>query len=179
MANLERIWAELGISADYAVLRRLPFQPEAIELISIGADNQNRDCQLEPEAAQAWRALQAAAMMEGITLEPISGFRSVERQAELIRGKLARGQRLDDILSSNAAPGYSEHHTGRALDITDGASPPLNETFERTAAFAWLSLHAKSFGFHLSYSRNNPHGFVYEPWHWCWREQAEVRRPLS
>jgi len=66
------------------------------------------------------RALQDAAKTEEFTLEPVSGFRSVERQAQLIRGKLARGQRLDDILRSNAAPGYSEHHTGRALDITDG-----------------------------------------------------------
>jgi D-alanyl-D-alanine carboxypeptidase len=168
MADLPRIWTELEIPADYAVGRGLAFQPEAAELVSIGADSQNRDCRLAPRAAQAWRAMQDAATADGITLCPISGFRSVERQAQILREKLARGDRLDDILRSNAAPGYSEHHTGRALDITDGVAPPLSESFERTHAFAWLSRHAGRFGFHLSYPRGNSHGFRPEPWHWCW-----------
>jgi D-alanyl-D-alanine carboxypeptidase len=168
MVDLHGIWTELGIPADYAVRRGLTVQSEATELISIGADTQNRDCRLAPEAAQAWRAMQDAARADGITLRPISGFRSIGRQAQIIREKLARGERLDDILRSNAAPGYSEHHTGRALDLTDGAAPPLGESFERTNAFAWLAQHAERFGFRLSYPRGNPHGFVPEPWHWCW-----------
>lgn len=176
MADLERIWVELGIPADYAFRRSLPFQPEATELTSIGPDNQNRDCRLAPEAALAWRAMEDAAHAEGISLQPVSGFRSVLRQAELIRNKLARGDRLDDILSSNAAPGYSEHHTGRALDITDGVAPPLSELFELTAAFAWLSRHAERFGFCLTYPRNNTHGLVYEPWHWCWQAPQQAPR---
>jgi len=158
MADLSKIWAELGIPADYAVKRGLPLQPEAAELISVGADNQNRDCRLAPEAAQAWRAMRDAASKEGITLQLVSGFRSIERQAELIRRKLARGICLEEILRSNAAPGYSEHHTGRALDLTDGVVAPLSESFGETQAFAWLSHHATHFGFHLSYSRNTPLG---------------------
>jgi zinc D-Ala-D-Ala carboxypeptidase len=172
MADLKKVWAELGIPADYAVLRRLPIQSEAGELISVGADQQNRDCQLAPDAAQAWRAMRDAALADGISLQPVSGFRSVQRQAELIRNKLARGDRLEDILRSNAAPGCSEHHTGRALDISDGVAPLLSELFELTAAFAWLSRCGERFGFHLSYPRNNPHGLVFEPWHWCWRGQS-------
>jgi D-alanyl-D-alanine carboxypeptidase len=174
MTDLTRIWTELGIPADYAVTRGLPLQPEAAELVSIGADNQNRECRLAPGAAQAWRAMRDAALADGIKLLPVSGFRSVERQAELIRHKLARGDRLDDILRSNAAPGYSEHHTGRALDITDGVTPPLDEAFESTAAFAWLARHAERFCYHPSYPRNNAHGFVYEPWHWCWLARTEA-----
>jgi zinc D-Ala-D-Ala carboxypeptidase len=170
MVALQRIWTELGIPADYAVARGLTYQPEAAELVSIGADNQNRDCRLALGAAQAWRAMQDAARADGITLHPISGFRSAERQAEIIREKLPRGDRLDDILRSNAAPGHSEHHTGCALDITDGVAPPLSESFERTQAFAWLSRHAGRFGFRLSYPREDSHGFVPEPWHWCWHD---------
>jgi zinc D-Ala-D-Ala carboxypeptidase len=170
MVDLQRIWTELGIQADYAAGRGLAVQPEAAELVSIGADNQNRDCLLAPRAAQAWRAMQSAATADGITLRPISGHRSVERQAQIFREKLSRGDRLDDILRSNAAPGFSEHHTGRALDVTDGVAPPLSESFERTQAFDWLSRHAEHFGFHLSYPRGNSQGFVPEPWHWCWKD---------
>ena len=170
MADLPRIWTELGIPADYAITRGLPLQAETTELVSIGPDHQDRDCQLAPGAAQAWRAMRAAAMAAGITLQPVSGFRSIGRQAELIRHKLARGVRLDEILRTNAAPGCSEHHSGRALDLTDGVAPPLSEAFGDTRAFAWLTCHATRFGFRLSYPRDNPLGVVYEPWHWCWLE---------
>ena len=70
----------------------------------------------------------------------------------------------------NAAPGYSEHHTGRAVDLTTPGTPPLLEAFERTAAFAWLERHAARFGFVMTYPRNNPLGVIYEPWHWTFHE---------
>jgi len=49
----------------------------------------------------------------------------------------------------------------------------LEGAFAHTEAFRWLSLHAKQFGFTLSYPEGNPFGYAYEPWHWCFRE-AEV-----
>jgi D-alanyl-D-alanine carboxypeptidase len=94
----------------------------------------------------------------------------VERQAKIIRGKLDLGEKISDILRSIAAPGYSEHHTGRAIDIGSPDVLPLEEAFSNTRAFAWLIGHAHEFGFTLSFPKQNPHGFVYEPWHWCWKE---------
>ena len=38
---------------------------------------------------------------------------------------------------------------------------------ELSDGFAWLSHSAHQFGFSLSYPRDNPLGFIYEPWHWC------------
>ncbi len=116
--------------------------------------------------------MQTAARRDGIALDAISGFRSVEYQAAIIRRKRARGLSLDSILSVNAAPGYSEHHSGRALDIGSPGEPPAEESFERTAAFAWLQSNARRFGFRMSYPRDNPFGIVYEPWHWCWHPPA-------
>lgn len=78
---------------------------------------------------------------------------------------------MQEILNVNAAPGYSEHHGGRALDIGTPGEPPAEESFEHTPAFAWLTRHAGDFGFVMSYPRGNPHGIVYEPWHWYHREQ--------
>jgi D-alanyl-D-alanine carboxypeptidase len=74
---------------------------------------------------------------------------------------------LDDILAVNTAPGFSEHHSGRALDLSTPGEAAAEESFESTSAFAWLCAHAARFGFVLSYPRDNPHGIVYEPWHWC------------
>ncbi|MFX5776691.1 D-alanyl-D-alanine carboxypeptidase family protein, partial [Acinetobacter baumannii] len=51
----------------------------------------------------------------------------------------------------NAAPGFSEHHSGHALDIGTPGDAPAEESFETTDAFAWLQAHAGGHGFHLSY----------------------------
>src|SRR5690606_38685754 len=75
----------------------------------------------------------------------------------------------------NAAPGYSEHHGGDALDIGTTGESPAEESFEHTAAFAWLQAHAGRFGFALSYPRDNPHGITYEPWHWRYAGSAAAR----
>ncbi|MDB6165085.1 MAG: vanYB, partial [Lacunisphaera sp.] len=125
--------------------------------------------QLTPAAARAWRRMRAAAAVDGIVLVPLSGFRSVVRQTGIIRKKLAAGRSLGSILRFIAAPGCSEHHTGRALDLGSPEDQEMEYSFARTGAFRWLQRHAARFGFRLSYPRGNPHGIGYEPWHWCWR----------
>ncbi|HEU5081673.1 MAG TPA: M15 family metallopeptidase [Opitutaceae bacterium] len=161
---------ELGIPANYAEVRGLTLQPEATELVSVGKTDTGHDCRLNLDAARAWRSMQARAAEHDIELIPLSGFRSVERQAEIVRGKLALGHTLEEILSTIAAPGYSEHHTGCAIDVGTVDVPPLEEAFAITAAYAWLERHGEHFGFRLSYPRDNASGFIYEPWHWCWSE---------
>jgi D-alanyl-D-alanine carboxypeptidase len=44
--------------------------------------------------------------------------------------------------------------------------------FETTAAFRWLTSNAGKFGFVMPYTRDNPHGFIYEPWHWVLEKEA-------
>jgi len=102
-------------------------------------------------------------------LKLVSAFRSVDRQVEIVREKLAEGASIDEILSASAPPGFSEHHTGRAVDITSDGAAPLEIEFEQTPAFRWLSKNAARFGFVLSYPAGNPYGYDYEPWHWCFR----------
>jgi len=79
---------------------------------------------------------------------------------------------MDEILRVSAAPGYSEHHSGRCVDFTAPGFPALEEEFERSAAFRWLQRNAMKYGFNLSYPRRNIHGIAYEPWHWCWHARA-------
>jgi D-alanyl-D-alanine carboxypeptidase len=110
--------------------------------------------------------MKTAAERDGITLLLVSAFRSVTYQRQIIERKLAAGQKMEQILGANAVPGYSEHHTGRAIDITALGCKPLTEEFEQTSAFTWLVRCTKDFGFTITYPRNNKFGVIYEPWHW-------------
>ena len=149
-------------------MRALPVQPQAELLSALGRDRYGRRHWLLPSAARAVERLHVAARAAAIELEVISSFRSVSDQQRILQRKLARGRTWSEILIINAPPGYSEHHTGRAVDFAEPGAAPLTEDFERTAAFAWLREHAATFGFRLSYPRDNPWGFIYEPWHWYW-----------
>lgn len=157
---------ELGIPPDYGADGRPPAFADASELVDVGPNLVGRMQRLTPTAARAWEAMVAAASADGIKLLIVSGFRSFDYQAGLIRGKLDAGQEIGEILRVNAAPGFSQHHSGRAVDIATPGSRPLTEDFENTEAFDWLGKNAAEYGFSLSYPRDNPDGFVYEPWHW-------------
>jgi D-alanyl-D-alanine carboxypeptidase len=158
----------LGVPRDYGRVRGLRRVREPSHLESIGLDTQGREHFLAPRAARAWTRLREAAARDGVELQVVSAFRSVEYQLGILKRKLERGQTMEKILRVSAAPGYSEHHSGRALDVTTPGFAALEENFERSAAFAWLKRNARRFGFHLSYPRRNPHGIAYEPWHFCW-----------
>lgn len=167
--------AALGITPEHLAGRALAAHAEATELVLAERNAAGREFLLTPATAAAWAAMKHAAAQDGLALLLVSAFRSIERQAEIIRAKLAAGCSLDEILAASAPPGFSEHHTGRAIDIGTPESEALEECFEHTPAFAWLQRRAAEFGFRLSYPRGNAEGFVYEPWHWCL--QLESKQP--
>jgi len=159
-------FADLGIPSDYGRAPPRPAYVEAAELEEVELNIVGTMQRLAPQTAIAWRAMKQAAAATGVPLLLVSGFRSIHHQADLIRRKLAAGQTIDAILAVNAAPGFSEHHTGRAVDIATPGSKPLTAEFERSAAFEWLRANATTFGFWMPYGRDNAFGFDYEPWHW-------------
>ena len=166
-ALMERAFA-LGIPRDYGRARKQRMLREPARLIAIGADIHGRTQWLQPRAARALASMRAAAANADVELQIVSAFRSIEYQLGIIERKLARGLVMDDILRVSAAPGYSEHHTGRCVDFTTPGSAPLEEEFESSPASRWLQRNAAAYGFTLSYPRGNAHGIAYEPWHWCW-----------
>lgn len=169
----------LGVPRDYGRRRELALVREPRELASIGLDVHGREQWLARPAARAWKRLAAAANGDRVELQVVSAFRSADYQLGILRRKLERGLAIDDILRVSAAPGYSEHHSGRALDVTTPGFTPLEEAFEHSDAFAWLQGNASRFGFRLSYPRGNRHGIAYEPWHWCWHAPRRAARIYS
>ncbi len=149
------------------LLGHLPYkEAPASELQPITPGSQIR---LRAAAAKAYQAMSAAAARAGVVLVPISGFRSLSDQQHLFFDvKAQRGQVATKRAEVSAPPGYSEHHTGYAVDIGDGKTPATNLSpdFEKTPAFKWLEKNAAYYSFEVSFPKNNPQGVNYEPWHW-------------
>lgn len=142
-----------------------PEAPES-ELVAVSRDGRIR---MRKAAAEKFQAMVQAARSAGVTLVPISGFRSVKEQEQLFFGVGAqRNQTPAERAALSAPPGHSEHHTGYAADIGDGAVPATNlqANFDHTKAYQWLQANAARFGFEMSFPKDNPQGVSYEPWHW-------------
>lgn len=149
------------------ILGHLPYQqaPEK-ELESITSDG---SIKMRKAAARKYMEMVDAAYAAGVILVPLSGFRSKEEQQYLFfEVKEERAQETAKRAAVSAPPGYSEHHTGYAVDIGDGHAPAtnLNPEFENTNAFRWLKDNAARYSFELSFNKNNPQNISYEPWHW-------------
>ncbi len=123
---------------------------------------------LDREAAQAFKRMKTDAKAQGVELILISGFRSIADQEKLFQKQIQRRGSKEAAAKLSAPPGYSEHHTGYAMDLGDGKQPntDLKFEFESTQAYQWLVANAYKYGFELSFPRNNPQGVSFEPWHW-------------
>ena len=123
-----------------------------------------RECgekQVHKDLAKAFFKMQNDAKKENIELEIVSGFRSTEEEF------IAR-------LKYSAPAGFSEHHTGLAIDINS-----LEEDFADTKEYEWLLKHAKEYGFEMSFPRDNKQGLGFEPWHWRFTGNTEAQKIFS
>jgi zinc D-Ala-D-Ala carboxypeptidase len=135
----------------------------------LAAVNDSGDILMRKAAATAFLDMVQAAAAEGVSIVPLSGFRTIADQRQLYFDvKAERGQTAEERAAWSAPPGYSEHHTGYAIDIGDANVPGLNlnPDFEGSAASAWMVKNAAKFSFELSFTKGNKQGVSYEPWHW-------------
>lgn len=130
------------------------------DLVSVGGGQQLREV-----AASAFIELQAAAQAAGLSIKPLSGYRSYDTQVRVYGNEVASyGQSTADTQS--ARPGHSEHQTGLALDVGGGGCG-IEECFGDTDEGKWTAANAHRYGFIVRYQRSNTAttGYTYEPWH--------------
>ena len=133
---------------------------------------------LHTDAAQALLEMVATARVEGIWLVPASGYRTIAQQRTLFSAQIAKKGSPEAAAIVSAPPGYSEHHTGYAIDLTDGTLPQtqdISDAFAETEAYQWLVANAGTFGFELSFPEDNEQGIAFEPWHWRYVGTAEAQ----
>ena len=128
--------------------------------------------QFDKRAAGELQEMMKAMKKDGITNIWIqSTYRSIEYQKQLYDNK------INEYLSKGATkeqaealtieyinrPGESEHNLGLAVDFNN-----VDDDFENTKAYNWLSVNAKDYGFVMRYPEEKAEitGIAYEPWHW-------------
>lgn len=152
-----------------------------VTVASFGLRENQRFEKLHPDAAAALMQMTNAARDEGVWIVLSSAFRRIDQQAELFVAQTQRRGSPEEAAKSSAPPGYSEHHTGYAMDLSDGHVPSadINQRFASTDAYLWLLQHASEYGFELSFPLNNTQGVSYEPWHWRFIGTPEASATFS
>lgn len=146
------------------------YQPVDLVRPNVSFSFGNQDVEksyLRKEAAEKLEEMFNAAKLENIHLFAVSGYRSYNRQVEVFANAVAR-QGEEEAMKVVAVPGYSEHQTGLAMDISaPSVGYDLVEEFGQTAEGKWLRENAHRFGFILRYPKGKEHitGYSYEPWH--------------
>lgn len=167
-SRARRALQSAGAHPDLIANRGLPLHADARQLVVADMSRSGRAHLATAQAAQAWQAMRCAASSGQVRLIAVSAFRGFDYQQRLIQRRVAAGESVHAVLQGLAPAGCSEHHTGRAFDIGTPGCAPASAAFAESAAFAWLEQNAATFGFTLSFPPDNPYGYQYEPWHWCW-----------
>lgn len=138
----------------------------------------SRTYELDHDAATALYAMMLEMEAAGIKDTYVtSAYRDYQYQQKLYEGYvkkhmsegMSREEAEAEASTYSARPGESEHQTGLCLDFTTtGMGGLLNENFEKTDAFEWLSKNAYKYGFILRYPKNKVETtqYGYEPWHY-------------
>lgn len=119
---------------------------------------------MHKDAAEAYKKMKKDAAAEGVHLKPVSTLRTTDAQVRTFKKKFNGKPSITEMNQralSSAPSGYSEHHTGYAIDFNS-----TSESFAKTKEYKWLQAHAKEYGFEISFPRGNKQGVTFEPWHW-------------
>lgn len=158
----EEKWYLTLVNSSY----RIPdsYEPDLVYVCGSGE-------RLDRKVAEHYENMYNAALKDGVTLTPCSGYRSYELQERNYNNKISffesQGYSYEDAKIKAATiimpPGSSEHNLGYAMDIVC-----VDEWFEDTEEFQWLTENAADYGFIMRYPKDKQDitKVIYEPWHW-------------
>lgn len=182
------VLAEGETGIDYlALVNKLNPLPEgwedALETVRM-TNSVGDDVEVEKKACEAYERLKADLFEnDGIEIELDSARRSIAAQQDIM-DRFIEKYGADYAAKTVAQPGYSEHHTGLALDLyfrLDGKDVYYNEDMVQYPEI-WEKIHAKlaDYGFILRYPEGKEHitGYGYEPWHIRYVDSVEIAREI-
>jgi D-alanyl-D-alanine carboxypeptidase len=156
---------------------------DAVEIVHF-KNTEDWDVDVEAKAYDAYLALKEDLEADDVYVDLDSAYRSVEEQQRIV-DDFTEKYGEEYVKKYVAVPGYSEHHTGLALDlflIIDGKGVYLNEEMV-TYPEIWDKIHAKlaDHGFILRYLPGKKifTGYSYEPWHIRYLDDPAIAREIA
>ena len=143
------------------------------DLAQIDTRFANEGYKFDSRAIEALNAMCQAALKDGVKLWVISPWRRNATQTANFNAQVQRvlaknpsftkEQAEAEAATVVARPWTSEHQLGLAIDFNS-----VEESFEDTPQFEWLSENAQDYGFIMRYpkSKQSITGVIYEPWHY-------------
>lgn len=154
---LQIIHKASGLPQSYVPPNLVDVQPVLTQI-----DKKELICVTESTAVHLKRMIDDMAKQK-LNLYIVSGYRSYEDQAELLKEK---GKEYNKGSFDRAAtPGFSEHQLGTSVDVANLTKS--GKAFAKTAESLWLREHAHKYGFIISYGDQSEYktGYMSEPWH--------------
>ena len=121
---------------------------------------------IRADVYEEFKKMYNAAKNDNVSIFIASPYRSYSDQNSLYTYYVnTDGKQNADTYS--ARPGFSEHHTGLAMDLIPEYGLDL-DTFENSDGFKWMQENAYKYGFILRYPKDKEYitGYIYEPWHY-------------
>lgn len=177
-----------GSGIDYMVLvnkeNKLPDGwEEALDTVKI-KDSQGWDVEVEKTAYEAYLKLKEDLEKDDVRVDLDSAYRSVKEQKRIVK-EFTEKYGEDYVKEYVAVPGYSEHHTGLALDLylnIDGKDIYENEDMVKYPE-VWAKIHKKlaDYGFILRYmeGKEDITGYSYEPWHIRYIDDVDAAKEIA
>ena len=147
---------------------------------------------LEKNTFIAMEKMRKAALLDGIKIKVVSGFRDFERQKQIWNRKFKKFNNekylsdldaIKEIIRFSTIPGTSRHHWGTEIDVIDEdfkneKNLLISKKYEEGGIFEklkkWMDNNSQKFGFYLTYDNNiNRKGFEYEPWHYSYLPESK------
>lgn len=146
-----------------------------LDLIFVGKNSDNEKVYMERKAGKALMKMlnDVNSVFGEDSVIVDSGYRSLEKQQKILDYYFKIEG--DKVYSRVALPGYSEHHTGLAIDLEVLKNGVGNMTGDEKE-MKWLYDNAYKYGFILRYpqDKENITGYRYEPWHFRYVGSSEV-----
>lgn len=113
--------------------------------------------------------MQQAAKKDGVKLMIMNGFRDMETQTRLYNER--KNEPIRSQKGPAAAPGWSNHQSGKAVDLNTNMTLADKQAKKLSAQYEWLVANAAKFGFD---NLDVPKAPLDEPWHWVHREDKLI-----
>ena len=164
---------------------KLPDNWEDIVELADAKDAWGDDVKVEKEALKEFYELQKELEEEGVYIELDSIYRSVAEQQDLWDRWSADPEKGPEYVKKYVAvPGYSEHHTGLAIDVCLKKNGEIiadnDDMIAEKVIFAKVHAKLADYGFILRYPKGKEDitGYSYEPWHFRYVGSKEIAKEI-